>query len=464
MSSADRLASLREKFLASKDKMLSVDAVETFVGVSYWRALVKELTEKGMNIEVNRSGRSVVGYTYHDGDATIAVSKGKTDPTKPYPRFSGKKDLAKAAEAAAAQRAAAEAEASDFEVEQVSAEVANVIPMRKSRPEVETQTSSQIQIGDAMTGSLVPEKDPTFTPFGNFDDVLTLIKSRLFYPVFLTGPSGTGKTMLVQQACAMLKREVVRVQVTPETDEDDLIGGFRLINGETIWFDGPITLAAKRGAVCLVDEIDYGTGKISCLQGILEQGSIFIKKINMFVPYKEGFNIIATANTKGRGSEEGGGRYINTQIMNEAFLERFGMTLEQDFPAPAEERKILEKNLILVGKSDDEPFAKNLVQWAETIRQANESAAMDDTMSTRRLVHIVRHYGIFGDQRQAVEKCVARFDAETKASFIQLWDAIVPKPEEVKPLETVEAKVDVNDAEQWRDVAVNATGTVTVTI
>jgi MoxR-like ATPase len=366
--------------------------------------------------------------------STVADENTKLDPRKPFPKFSKK---ATAHNLPASISTVAEPSEA-VTMEQHMSEVANAQVIPLVRP------AAKIQLGSTNTESLVPERHPTFVPFGNYDAVNKVIKSRMFYPVFITGLSGNGKTLMVEQACAANHRECIRVQITPETDEDDLIGGFRLINGETVWFDGPVVVAAMRGAICLIDEIDYGTGKISCLQGILEGKGIFLKKVNRTVAITPGFNIIATANTKGRGSEENGGRFINTNIMNEAFLERFSICLEQEFPTAKTEQKILERELEAL-QLTDEAFAKSLTMWAEVIRRSFENGACEDIISTRRLVHIIRTYGIFRDKKDAVAKCVSRFDRETRDGFIQLYDKVVtddPTTNIATP--AVEARVDEN--------------------
>lgn len=316
--------------------------------------------------------------------------------------------------------------ASDAPVEEAT--VQNVVPMpqRPVSAAVSTTGAPTITIGGTFADSLVPPRHETYVPFGLFNEILSLVESKIFFPVYIVGLSGNGKTMMVEQACAKANRECIRVQITPETDEDDLIGGFRLINGETVWFDGPVTIAAQRGAVCLIDEIDYGTGKISCLQGILEGKGIFLKKINRFVPIKTGFNIIATANTKGRGSEEGGGRFMNTNIMNEAFLERFGMMFEQNYPDAGVEEKILRKEFNFMGIKDEPvDYVRDLVKWAAITRNSFDSGAVEDLITTRRLVHIVRAYAVLGGNEDlAIERCVSRFDTQVKDSFMQLWDKV----------------------------------------
>jgi len=268
----------------------------------------------------------------------------------------------------------------------------------------------------AIEQNLIPEKDDTFVKFGNYTDIKKIIQSRLFYPSFITGLSGNGKTFLVEQACATLKRELIRVNITIETDEDDLIGGFRLVNGETVWHNGPVIEALERGAILLLDEVDLASNKILCLQSILEGKGVFLKKIGRFVQPKDGFNVIATANTKGKGSEDG--RFIGTNVLNEAFLERFCVTFEQSYPTPAVEQKILETGC------NDKEFCKHLVDWADIIRKTFYEGGIDEVISTRRLVHIIRAYSIFGDKAKALQVCINRFDDETKSAFVELYDKV----------------------------------------
>jgi hypothetical protein len=269
--------------------------------------------------------------------------------------------------------------------------------------------------------NLIPDKDDTFVKFGNFNDVKKIIQSRLFYPTFITGLSGNGKTLSVEQACSQLNRELIRVNVTVETDEDDLIGGFRLINGETVWHNGPVIEALERGAILLLDEIDLASNKILCLQSVLEGKGVFLKKIGRFVKPTPGFNVIATANTKGKGSEDG--RFIGTNVLNEAFLERFPVTFEQSYPAPATEQRILEGISLDLGVEDRE-FCKRLVDWSDVIRKTFYDGGIEEIISTRRLVHIIRAYSIFQDKAKAIQVCVNRFDDETKQAFLELYDKI----------------------------------------
>jgi hypothetical protein len=267
----------------------------------------------------------------------------------------------------------------------------------------------------------VPVKDDTFVNFGNFTDLKKVIQSRLFYPVFITGLSGNGKTFGVEQACAQLKRELIRVNITIETDEDDLIGGFRLVNGETVWHNGPVIESLRRGAVLLLDEIDLASNKIMCLQSILEGKGIYLKKTGEYVKPAAGFTVVATANTKGKGSDDG--RFIGTNVLNEAFLERFPLTFEQEYPTEKIEVKIVSKAL----DDQDDDFAEKLVKWAQAIRKTFYDGGVDEVISTRRLVHIANAYKIFGKRDKAIQMCVNRFDTDTKQSFLELYSKIDEK-------------------------------------
>ena len=293
--------------------------------------------------------------------------------------------------------------------------------------------------------NLIPDKDDTFVKFGNFNDIKKIIQSRIFYPAFITGLSGNGKTLSVEQACSQLKRELIRVNVTVETDEDDLIGGFRLVNGETAWHNGPVIEALERGAILLLDEIDLASNKILCLQSVLEGKGVFLKKIGRFIKPTPGFNVIATANTKGKGSEDG--RFIGTNVLNEAFLERFPVTFEQSYPAPSVEQRILEGVALDLGVEDRE-FCKRLVDWGDVIRKTFYDGGIEEIISTRRLVHIIRAYSIFQDKAKAIQVCVNRFDDETKQAFLELYDKI--DADFVMPSETPEliieggTEIDIN--------------------
>jgi len=269
--------------------------------------------------------------------------------------------------------------------------------------------------------SYVPSKNAEFVPFGNYSPLKKIIQSKMFYPAFITGLSGNGKTLSVEQACAMLNRELIRVNITIETDEDDLLGGFRLVNGDTVWHNGPVIEALERGAILLLDEIDLASNKILCLQSILEGNGVFLKKIGRFVKPQSGFNVIATANTKGKGSDDG--RFIGTNVLNEAFLERFPVTFEQEYPSPKTEIKMLTNYCTELNCCDDE-FTKNLVAWADMIRKTFNDGGVDEIISTRRLVHIIRAFGIWKNRLKAIKVCLNRFDDETKASFLELYDKI----------------------------------------
>ena len=289
--------------------------------------------------------------------------------------------------------------------------------------------------------SNIPESVATYVPFGHFKNVNSVIKSKQFYPIFITGLSGNGKTMMVEQACAKSKRDLYRVNITIETDEDDLLGGFRLVNGETVWFDGPVVEAMKSGSVLLLDEVDLGSTKLMCLQPVLEGNGVFLKKINEWVKPADGFNIIATANTKGKGDDTG--NFIGTGILNEAFLERFPITIEQQYPTPANEKKIMYKMFDQFGIEDND-FADKLVDWADLTRKAYEEESVESLITTRRLVHIAQAYSIFNDKMTAIDMCVSRFDDITKEVFLDTYqkiDADVSSEEDALQSETPEDNI-----------------------
>lgn len=276
----------------------------------------------------------------------------------------------------------------------------------------------------------VPQKFPGFVPFGFYKDLMNIVQSKMFYPVFVTGLSGNGKTLMVEQVCAVLGRECIRVNISVETDESDLIGSNTLVDGNVVYRDGPVITAMKRGAILLIDEVDRGSNKLMCMQGILEGKPYFNKKSGEYIHPAEGFNVVATANTKGRGSEEG--RYLS-QILDDAFLERFPITVEQDYPDAKVELKILKPML------NDDEFAENLVKWADVIRKTFSEGGIDEIISTRRLVHIAKAYSIFKDRNKAIALCVARFDEETKVSFLDLYAKV-----DVKVAEKVAEQKTVN--------------------
>ena len=299
---------------------------------------------------------------------------------------------------------------------------AKVLPMKKEE-KAEIKKSHRITnvTTDLETENLVPAVYNNYVSFGNFDDIYNIIKSEQFFPVFITGHSGNGKTMSIEQACAKAKRKFVCVSMTPDTDESDLLGNYVLIDGQMEWRDGPVTVAARQGAVLCIDEIDYGANNLAALQRVLEGKPFLLKKKNELVTPAPGFTVFATANTKGKGSEDG--RYMYTNVLNEAFLERFLNTMEQDWPSNSIERKILKKELDSVGKSDEE-FAQKLVTWADVIRKTFNEGGVDEVISTRRLVHIVKTYGVFGNKMKAIQLCLNRFDIDTKTSFLDLYTKV----------------------------------------
>lgn len=293
-----------------------------------------------------------------------------------------------------------------------------------------------------VTESFVPEKNGTYVPFGFYNDLKNIISSRIFYPIYITGLSGNGKTMMIEQVCSALKRELVRVNITKRTDESDLIGSYELIDGSTVRREGPVLTAMRRGAVLLLDECDLGTEDILCLQPILEGKPYFDKKTGEVVHPAAGFTVLATANTKGKGSDDG--RFIGTNILNEAFLERFAVTVEQEYPPAATERKILEKNFAELNINDT-VFIERLITWAEIIRKSYADGAVDEIISTRRLVHISKAFSIFNNRLKSIEMCLNRFDTDTKTAFLDLYtkvDADATAP--VAPKDNVQVET-IND-------------------
>ena len=334
--------------------------------------------------------------------------------------------------------------------------VYNLESMMPKGSKLKTAAPSMVKGVESVSNDevFVPDYDDTFVPWGNFAEIVKVLKSGMFYPTFVSGLSGNGKTFQIEQACAKLNREYVRVQISPETDEDDLIGGFRLIKGETVFQKGPVIKAMEAGAVLMIDEIDRGTNKIMCLQGVLEGKPVLIKKTGEVVEPKDGFNIIATANTKGKGSEDG--RYSGASVIDDAFLERFTITLEQTFPTMQTEEKIVMKHMQKF-EAIDEEFAKLLVGWADAIRKTFYDEGIDEVISTRRLCHIVQTFSIFGKRDKAIALCVNRFDDDTKTAFIDLYekvDATINAPSE-EPLTDDEANLRsamISDEDNWEDV------------
>jgi|TARA_R110002096_G_scaffold144361_2_gene301185 hypothetical protein len=292
-------------------------------------------------------------------------------------------------------------------------------PVVGSVESVQSVATANLAMG--MTGgeraTLIPDRFNGYVAWGHFSDVEQIVRSKQFYPIFVTGLSGNGKTLMVEQCCAKLKRECYRVNITRQTDEDDLLGGFRLVNGNTVWQDGPVVCAMKNGGVLLLDEIDLGSANLMCLQPVLEGKGVFLKKINQWVKPATGFTVFATANTKGKGSDDG--RFVGTGVMNEAMLDRFPITLEQPYATRATERKILTK-----AGCDDSDFADHLTKWAEIIRKSFYEGAVDEIISTRRLVDIVKAQGIFNDKTKAINFCLSRFDDDTKEAFLSLYSKV----------------------------------------
>jgi len=307
--------------------------------------------------------------------------------------------------------------------------VTNVVSMPNvpSQPVQQTPVAEAVQkaVGKVRSTSseevFVPEKDSTFVKWGYFSDVSKIIKSKMFYPMYVAGLSGNGKTMMIEQACAAAKREYVRVQITPETDEDDLIGGFRLLDGETVFAKGPVIKAMEAGAILLIDEIDRGSNKLMALQGVLEGKPVLIKKTGEVVHPAPGFNVIGTANTKGQGDDAG--RFISASIIDEAFLERFTITLEQPYPSASVEKKIVKNHMEKFGANDSE-FVDKLVAWGQAIRKTFLDGGVDEIVSTRRLCHIIQTFSIFNDRMKAIELCVNRFDEDTRSGFLDLYSKI----------------------------------------
>ena len=289
-------------------------------------------------------------------------------------------------------------------------------PLHEDNTMFLAQPKLKVEVSD-----LVPNKDSTYVPFGFHKDLVTILGSKQFYPVFITGLSGNGKTTMVEQVCATLGREAIRVNISIETDEDDLIGGNTLVNGNVVYREGPVTIAMKRGAILILDECDRGSNKLMCLQAILEGKPYFNKKTGETIHPSSGFNVVATANTKGQGSDEG--KYMSAQILDDAFLERFAVTIEQEYPSSKVEKKIIMKKMQRVEKVDED-FADKLVQWSDIIRKTFKDGAIDDLISTRRLEHIVNAFAMFGDRMKAINLCIARFDEETKTSFLDLYTKV----------------------------------------
>lgn len=326
---------------------------------------------------------------------------------------------------------------------------------------VATNNVVELPVGPTSTGAVnvlmndvvvIPPVVKEYVPFGHFKDLKSILTSGLFFPVFITGLSGNGKTMMVEQVCAKLKRECYRVNVTIETDEDDLIGSNTLVDGNIVFKEGPVLKAMRNGAVLLIDEIDLASNKIMCLQSILEGSGYLNKKTGEYVSPEKGFTIVATANTKGKGSDDG--RFIGTNVLNEAFLERFSITMEQEYPTNAIEKKILIKEFERLEITDQDEYVVNLVNWADVIRKSFFEGAIDELISTRRLVHIAQAFSMFKDKMKAIEMCVSRFDTETKATFLDLYTKVdaeaIATPEDDIPTPTDEDEI-VSEFDEFAD-------------
>ena len=305
-------------------------------------------------------------------------------------------------------------------------DLSDVMPKSLELPETQPSTTMCMVASVTNSEKTFVDVDPTFIPWGSFSDISKIIKSQMFFPVYISGLSGNGKTFMAEQACAKLKREVIRVQINPETDEDDLIGGFRLVNGETVFAKGPVLKAMESGSILLLDEIDRATNKIMCLQGILEGKPVLVKKTGDIVKPAAGFNVIATANTKGKGSEDG--RFTAASIIDDAFLERFNISIDQKFPSKSIEQKILTKHFEKLNdgnvSNDDTNFIGNLVAWADIIRKTFYDDGIDEVVSTRRLCHIVQTFSIFNNKAKSIDLCISRFDDDTKEAFLDLYSKV----------------------------------------
>ena len=320
----------------------------------------------------------------------------------------------------------------------VAEEIVNKVQVNVPAPAQESMSVNLVMSSDIE--NLIPSKFEGFVPWGHTSTIKQIVKSGLFYPIFVTGLSGNGKTLMIEQIHAEMKKELIRVNITIETDEDDLLGGFRLVNGETKFVPGPVIEAMERGCTLLLDECDLGSNKLMCLQPVLEGKGVYLKKVNKWVTPKSGFNVMATANTKGKGSDDG--MFIGTNVLNEAFLERFAVTLEQPYPSIAIEKKIVVNSMKKYG-AVDEKFADNLITWADVIRKTFYDGGIDEVISTRRLDHIAKAFAIFKDKSKSIDLCVARFDEDTKVSFLDLYGKIDAG---INPLEEVSKETEVEES------------------
>ena len=374
-------------------------------------------------------------YAGHTVVGVKILNEWMSETGEPFPHFilrerkigRNQYDLSGNLSATSPQPKAATPKAQVSESASAPAMVAQVVPFQRKR-------------AAGVTESLVPAKNGTFVPFGFYSDLKNILKSRIFYPIYITGHSGNGKTLGVEQACAQLGRELIRVNVTKTTDETELFGSYELINGDTVRTDGPVTTAMRRGAVLLLDESDYGAEGLTCLQGIMEGKPYYDKRTGEIVNPAPGFMVVATGNTKGKGDVDG--RYMYTNTMNEAFLERFAITVEQDYPPASVERKILSKNFEELGVADQTDFVEHLINWAEIVRKSFKEGAVDEVITTRRLVHIVKAFVIFKNRTRAVEMCLNRFDEDTKTAFLDLYTKVDPSANTVADAVSTEDRIE----------------------
>ena len=382
---------------------------------------------------------SFVGRLYRSGRGQYtlpAIYDASVEPNKPSPRA---KTVASPAITLDAPTASANTVIED------DASLSFAVDESTTSEDILKRIEALVEQSSAL--AQVPERNSAFVPFGEFNIIRKIIKSKQFHPVFITGLSGNGKTFQVEQACALEKVEHIRINITLETDEDDLIGGFRLKNGETVFELGPIPIAMLRGCPITIDEIDLASPKVMCLQPVLEGRALTIKKLGITIAPRPGFTVFATANTKGRGSDDG--RFVGTNLLNEAFLERFPITVEQAYPSISVEKKILQRSFEQLGATatdENKTFFETLARWAETIRVTYFEEGIEDLISTRRLVHIVKTYAIFGDEQRALTLCLNRFDKEVQAKFVDLYTKFAPDVEPDVPSVTVEPTVDADIA------------------
>jgi hypothetical protein len=273
--------------------------------------------------------------------------------------------------------------------------------------------------------SLVPSLNANFVPWGNYHLIKKLINHDKFMTAYITGETGNGKTLNFEQACAELKRELIVVPITAFTDEDDLFGGFRLVGGDTVWVDGPVIEAMKRGAILLLDEVDNGTEPLMSLQAVLQGNSYFVKKLGRVVEPTDGFAVFATANTKG----DGDGDYVFTNVLNKAFLDRFKILVEQPYPSIAVERKIVSRWIKYNAPHVPNSWTNNITKFVDVVRNTYKEGGISEQISTRRLVDMTMMYGMLGNASEAIKLTTNRFDTDTQVAMLALWENIDDSPE-----------------------------------